>query len=56
MKRIFNFKKGERTEDLVDTTMMDFLLDYLCNDCAAGYLPTFKDNFKVIITIKKIGN
>lgn len=59
VKRIFIFDKGKVTEDLVDTKMMDFLLDYLLGDASQpdwgrGGFPYFRDNFKVTITIEKI--
>ncbi len=53
MKRVFKYKKGELSEDLVDNPMTDFLLDYLLDYGERGSFPKFRDNFKVTIIIER---
>ena len=57
MKRVFTTKKGEFTEDLADSDILDFLQSYLL-DYNAPYdgspYPVYKDDFKITIIIERI--
>jgi hypothetical protein len=51
MKRTFKLCEGECTEDLIDTDMYEFLLDYLCDYDKIGGYPKIKNSFTIKIEI-----